>query len=169
MVKENNSSPVRRKQRTTAGTKPKVYTPKQYTTTQSKNKKINSTVNNSSTLNATPTETLDIELYKSYNKLNLLVDNLTGRIEILEEENASMNLFLNDDEANAWQNRSRTIKIRDIPSTPNFISASKFSPLQQLQIDDTQISHTSQMSLTVAPPSLQTSPKTSFKVSSSKH
>ena len=95
--------------------------------------------------------------------------NLTGRIEIVEEENASMKLLLNDDRANVWQNRSRTIKIRDIPSTPNFISASKFSPLQQLQIDDTQISHTSQMSLTVAPPSLQTSPKTSFKVSSSKH
>ena len=60
------------------------------------------------------------------------MDNLTGRIEILEEENASMKLFLNDDEANAWQNRSRTIKIRDIPSTPNFISATKVSPLQQL-------------------------------------
>ena len=132
MVKENNSSAVRRTQHTIAGTKPKVYTPKQYSTTQPKNKKIDTTVNNSSTLNATPTETLDIELYKSYNKLNLLVDNLTGRIEILEEENASMKLFLNDDEANAWQNRSRTIKIRDIPSTPNFISATKVSPLQQL-------------------------------------
>ena len=132
MVNENSSSAVRRTQRTTAGTKPKVYTPKQYTTTQSKNKKINSTVNNSSTLNATPTETLDIdikELYKNYNKLNLLVDNLTERIKILEEENASMKLLLNDDEANVWQNCSRTIKIRDIPSTPNFISKSKFTPL----------------------------------------
>ena len=107
MVKENSSSAVRRTQRTTAGTKPDVYTPKQYTTTQSKNKKINSTVNNSSTLNATPTETLDIdikELYKNYNKLNLLVDNFTERIKILEEENASMKLLLNDDEANVWQN-----------------------------------------------------------------
>ena len=129
MVKENSSSAVRRTQRTTAGTKPKVYTPKQYTTTQSKNKKINSTVNNSSTLNATPTETLDIdikELYKNYNKLSLLVDNLTERIKILEEKNASMKLLLNDDEANVWQNCLRTMKIRDIPSTPNFISTSKF-------------------------------------------
>ena len=112
--------------------KPKVYTPKQYTTTQSKNKKINSTANNGSTLNATPTETSDIgikKLYKSYNKLNLLVDHLTARIKILEEENASTKLLLNDDEANVWQNCSKTIKIRDIPSTPNFISASKFSPL----------------------------------------
>ena len=84
MVKENNSSTVRRTQHTIAGTKPKVYTPKQYSTTQSKNKKINTTVNNSSTLNATPTETLDIdikELYKSYSKLNLLVDNLTEQIK----------------------------------------------------------------------------------------
>ena len=79
-----------------------------------------------------------------------------------------MKLLLNDDEANVWQNCSRTIKIRDIPSTPNFISTSKFSPLQQLQIDDTQISHTSQMPLTTAPPSLQTSPKKSSKVSSPK-
>ena len=84
MVKENNSSAVRRTQHTIAGTKPKVYPPKQYSTTQSKNKKINTTVNNSSTLNATPTETLDIdikELYKSYSKLNLLVDNLTEQIK----------------------------------------------------------------------------------------
>ena len=118
MVKEKNSSAVRRTQRTTAGTKPKVYTPKQYTTTQSKNKKINSTVNTSSTLNATPAETLDVdlkELYKSYNKLNLLVDNLAEQIKILEEENASMKLLLNDDEANVWQNCSRTIKIGDVP------------------------------------------------------
>ena len=161
MFKENNSSAVRRTQRTTAGTKPKVYTPKQYTTTQSMNKKINSAVNNSSTLNAIPTETLDIDikaLYKSYTKLNLLVGNLTERIKILEEENASMKLLLNDDEANALQNCSRTIKIRDILSTPNFISASKFAPLQQLQIDDT---HTSKMPLTTAPPSLQTSPEKS--------
>ena len=128
------------------GTKPKVYTPKQYTTTQSRNKKNNPTVNNSSRLNAAPTEKLDIdikELYKSYSKLNLLVDNLTEWIKTLEEENASMKLLLNVNEANVWQNCSRTIKIRDIPSPPNFISASKFSPLQQLQIDDTQISHTS--------------------------
>ena len=107
MVKENNSSAVRHTQRTTAGTKPKVYTPKQYTTTQSKNKKINSTVNNSSTLNATPTETLDIEikeLYKRYSKLNLLMGNLTEQIKILEEENASMKLLLNDDEENVCQN-----------------------------------------------------------------
>ena len=40
MFKENNSSAVRLTQRTTAGTKPKVHTPKQYATTQSKNKKI---------------------------------------------------------------------------------------------------------------------------------
>ena len=89
MVKENNSSTVRCTQRTTAGIKPKVYTPKQYTTTQSKSKKLNSAVNNSSTLNATPTETLDIDikvLYKSYNKLSLLVDNLTEPIKILEED-----------------------------------------------------------------------------------
>ena len=79
-----------------------------------------------------------------------------------------MKLLLNDDEANVWQNCLRTIKIRDIPSTPNFISTSKFSPLQQLQIDDTQISHTSQMPLTTAPPSLHTSPKKSSKVSSPK-
>ena len=109
MVKENSSSAVRRTQRTTAGTKPKVYTPKQYTTTQSKNKKINSTVNNSSKLHATPTETLYIdinELYKNYNelKITLHVDNLTEPIKILEEENASMKLLLNDDEANVWQN-----------------------------------------------------------------
>ena len=172
MVKENNSFTVQHTQRTTAGTKPKVYTPKQYTTTQSRNKKNNSTVNNSSTLNATPTETLDIdikELCKSYSKLNLLVDNLIERIKILEEENTSMKLLLNDDEANVWQNCSRTIKIRDIPSTPNFISASKFSLLQQLQINDTQISHTSKIPLTTAPPSLQTSPKKSSKVSSPKY
>ena len=103
MVKENNSFTVQHTQCTTAGTKPKVYTPKQYTTTQSRNKKNNSTVNNSSTLNATPTETLDIdikELCKSYSKLNLLVDNLIERIKILEEENTSMKLLLNDDEAN---------------------------------------------------------------------
>ena len=81
------------------------------------------------------------------------MDNLTARIKILEEENASTKLLLNDDEANVWQNCSKTIKIRDIPSTPNFISASKFSPLQQLQINDTRISHTSQMALTTAPPS----------------
>ena len=106
----------------------------------------------------------------SYNKLNLLVDNLTARIKILEKENASTKLLLNNDEANVWQNCSKTIKIRDIPSTPNFISASKFSPLQQLQIDDTRISHTSQMALTTAPPSsLQTSPKKSSKVLSPKH
>ena len=135
MVKENNSFAIRCTQHTTAGTKLKVYTPKQYTTTQSKNKKKNSIVNNSSALNATPTETLDIdikELYKSYSKLSLLVENLTEQIKILEEKNASMKLLLNDDEANVWQNCSRTIKIRDIPSTPNFISASKFSLLQQL-------------------------------------
>ena len=135
MVKENNSSAVRRTQHTIAGTKPKVYTPKQYSTTQPKNKKINATVNNSSTLNATPTETLDTdikELYKSYSKLNLLVDNLAEQIKILEEENASIKLLLNRDETNIWQNCSRTTKIRDIPSTRNFISASKFSPLQQL-------------------------------------
>ena len=71
MVKENNSSAVRHTQRTTAGTKPKVYTPKQYTTTQSKNKKINSTVNTSSTLNATPSETLDIDLYKNYIRITI--------------------------------------------------------------------------------------------------
>ena len=107
MVKENPSSAVWHTQHTTAGIKPKAYTPKQYTTTQSKNKKINSTVNNSSTLNATPTETLDIdikELYQNYKKLSLLVDNLTEQIKILEEENASMKLLLNDDEANVWQN-----------------------------------------------------------------
>ena len=72
MVKESSSSSAWRTQLTTAHTKPKIYTPKQYTTTQSKNKKTNSTVNNSSTLNATLTETLDIdvkELYKNYNKL----------------------------------------------------------------------------------------------------
>ena len=62
MVKENNSSAVWRTQHTTAGTKPKVYTPKQYSTTQSKSIKVSSTVNNSSTLNATPTETLDIDI-----------------------------------------------------------------------------------------------------------
>ena len=67
-----------------------------------------------------------------------------------------MKLLLNDDEANVRQNCSRTIKIRDIPSTPNFISTSKFSLLHQLQIDDTQISHISQMPLTTAPSSLQT-------------
>ena len=103
MVKENNSFTVRHTQHTTAGTKLKVYTPKQYTTTQSRNKKNNSTVNNSSTLNATPTETLDIdikELCKSYSKFNLLVDNLIERIKILEEENTSMKLLLTDDEAN---------------------------------------------------------------------
>ena len=104
MVKENSSSAVRHTQRTTADTKPKIYTPKQYTTTQSKNKKTNSTVNNSSALNATPTETLDIDIkeqYKNYNKLNLLVDNLTQRIKILEEKHASIKLLLNnDDEAN---------------------------------------------------------------------
>ena len=102
MVKEDSSSFVRRTQRTTTGTKPKLYTPKQYATTQSKNKTINSTVNNSSTLNAIPTEKLDIdvkELYKNYNKLNLLVENLTERIKILVEENASMKLLLNNDEA----------------------------------------------------------------------
>ena len=102
MVKEDSSSFVRRTQRTTTSTKPKSYTPKQYTTTQFKNKKINSTVNNSSTLNAFPAETLDIdvkELYKNYNKFNLLVENLTERIKILVEENASMKLLLNDDEA----------------------------------------------------------------------
>ena len=88
MVKENNSSTVRFTQRTTAGIKPKVYTTKQYTTTQSKSKKLNSAVNNSSTLNATPTEIkIDIkELYKIYNKLSLLVDNLTEPIKILEED-----------------------------------------------------------------------------------
>ena len=88
MIKENNSSTVRCTQRTTAGIKPKVYTPKQYSTTQSKSKKLNSAVNNSSTLNATPTEIkIDIkELYKSYNKLSLLVDNLTEPIKILEED-----------------------------------------------------------------------------------
>ena len=80
-----------------------------------------------------------------------------------------MKLLLNDDEANVWQNCSRTIKIRDFPSTTNFISPSKFSPLQQLQIDDTQISHTSKMPSTTAPPFLQTSPKKSSKVSSPKH
>ena len=78
-----------------------------------------------------------------------------------------MKLLLNDDEANVRQNCSRTIKIRDIPSTPNFIS--KFSLLQQLHIDDTQISHTSQMPLTTAPSSLQTLPKKSSKLSSPKH
>ena len=62
MVQENNSSAVWHTQHTTAGTKPKVYTPKQYSTTQSKNIKVSSTVNNSSTLNATPTETLDIDI-----------------------------------------------------------------------------------------------------------
>ena len=87
------------------------------------------------------------------------MDNLTDQIKILEKENASMKLLLNDHEANVWQNCSSSIKIRDIPSTPNFISTSKFSLLQQSQIDDTQISHTSQMPLTTAPPSLQTSPK----------
>ena len=98
------------------------------------------------------------------------MDNLTARIKILEKENASTKLLLNNDEANVWQNYSKTIKIRDIPSTPNFISASKFSPLQQLQIDDIRISHTSQMALTTAPPSsLQTSPKKSSKVLSPKH
>ena len=169
MVKENNSSTLRRTRHTTVGTKPKVYTPKQYTTKYIP--PLNLTVNNSSTLNATPTETdIDIkELYKKYSKLNLLVDNLTEQIKILEEENASMKLLLNDDEANVWQNCSRTIKIRGISSTPNFISAAKFSPLQQLQIDDTQISHTSKMPLTTAPPSLQISPKKSPKVSSPKH
>ena len=169
MVKENNSSTLRRTRHTTVGTKPKVYTPKQYTTKYIP--PLNLTVNNSSTLNATPTETdIDIkELYKKYSKLNLLVDNLTEQIKILEEENASMKLLLNDDEANVWQNCSRTIKIRGISSTPNFISAAKFSPLQQLQIDDTQISHTSKMPLTTAPPSLQTSPKMPSKVSSPKH
>ena len=170
MVKEISFA-VRRTQRTTTGTKPKVYTPNQYPTTQSKNKKVNSTVNNPSTLYGTSTETLDIdikELYKSYNNLNLLVDNLTEQTKILEEENVSMKLLLNDDEANVWQNCSKTIKIRDIPSTPDFISTSKFSPLQQLQIHDTQISHTTQMPLTTVPPSLQTSPKSS-KVSSTKH
>ena len=80
-----------------------------------------------------------------------------------------MKLLLNDDEANVRQNCSRTIKIRDIPSTPNFISTSKFSLLQQLQIDDTQISHISQMPLTTAPSSLQTLPKKSSKLSSPKH
>ena len=123
MVKENSSSAVRRTQRTTAGTKPDVYTPKQYTTTQSKNKKINSTINNSSTLNANPTETLDIdinELYKTYNKLSLLVDNLTERFKILKEENASMKLLLNNDAVNVWQNCLRTIKIRDIPINTKF-------------------------------------------------
>ena len=40
IVKENNSSAIRSTQHTTAGRKLKVYTPKQYTTTQSKNKKI---------------------------------------------------------------------------------------------------------------------------------
>ena len=97
------------------------------------------------------------------------MDNLTEQIKILEEENASMKLLLNDDEENVRQNWSRTIKIRDIPSTPNFISASKFSLLQQLQIDDTQISHTSKKPLTTAPPSLQSSPKKSSKISSPKH
>ena len=84
-------------------------------------------------------------------------------IKILEEENASMKLLLNDDEENVWQNISKTIKLRDIPSTLNFISTSSFkvsfSPLQQLQIDDTHISHISQMPSTTAAPSLQTSPK----------
>ena len=55
----------------------------------------------------------------------------------------------------------RKLKIKDIPSIPNFISTSKLSLLQQLQIDDTQISCTSQMPSTTAPPSLQTSPKKS--------
>ena len=97
------------------------------------------------------------------------MDNLTERIKILEEENSSMKLLLNDDKANVWQNCSKTIKIRDIPSTPNFISISKLSLLQQLQIDDTQISHTSQMPLTTAPRSLQASPKKSSNVSSPQH
>ena len=97
------------------------------------------------------------------------MDNLTDQIKILEKENASMKLLLNDHEANVWQNCSSSIKIRDIPSTPNFISTSKCSLLQQSQIDDTQISHTSQMPLTTAPPSLQTSPKKSSKVVSAKH
>ena len=83
------------------------------------------------------------------------MDNLTETIKTLEEENASMKLLLNNDEANVWQKCSRTIKIRDILSTLNFISTSKFSPLQQLQIDDTQLSHTSQMSLITGPPSLK--------------
>ena len=133
MVKENSSFPVQCTQRTTAGTKPNIYTPKQYFTTQSKNKKNNSTVNNSSTLYAPPTETLDIDvkqLYKNYNKLTLLVENLTEQIKILEEEKSSMKLLLYDNEANIWQNCSKTIKIRDTPSTSNFISASKFSLLQ---------------------------------------
>ena len=69
------------------------------------------------------------------------MDNLTKRIKMLEEENASMKLLLNNDEANVWQKCSRTIKIRDILSTLNFISTSKFSPLQQLQIDDTNLSY----------------------------
>ena len=61
MVDKNSSSSVRYTQCST-GIKPKVYTPKEYTTTQLKNKRINSTVNNSLTLNATPTETLDIDV-----------------------------------------------------------------------------------------------------------
>ena len=39
MVEENGSSSVRCTKRIAAGTKQKVYTPKEYTTTQSKNKK----------------------------------------------------------------------------------------------------------------------------------
>ena len=43
------------------------------------------------------------------------MDNLAEQIKILEEENASMKLLLNDDEANVWQNCSITIKIGDVP------------------------------------------------------
>ena len=96
------------------------------------------------------------------------MDNLTEQINVLEEENASIKLLLNDDEENAWQNCLRTIKTRDIPSTLSFISTSKFSPLQQLQIDNTQIFQTSHMPLTATPPFLQTSPKKSSKVLSAK-
>ena len=40
IVKENNSSAIRCTQHTTVGRKLKVYTAKQYTTTQSKKKKL---------------------------------------------------------------------------------------------------------------------------------
>ena len=75
---------------------------------------------------------------------------------------------MNDDEANVWQNRLRTIKIRDIPSTPISFQQQNF-PRYNSNRSMTNISDTSHMPLATASPSLQTSPKKSSKVSSPKY